>query len=452
MASVLPADVEVLPARPEAERSLLGALLIDGGLLTRVMEHVIPEDFSSEPHRLVYESCLALSDRKEAVDLVTVQAELERNGRLERAGGAAYLSGLLDNVPDVESVESYARLVREAALRRQLILQSRRAARAAVEAPDAQAVLEAAQQELVDIAKGSLRGGFVRLSEIAEKNEEEIQKIQARGTMLTGLDTGFSRLNSLTQGFQRTDLVVLAARPGMGKTAFALNIASHLTIHQGHCVAFFSLEMSAPQLGFRIQCAEARVNLQRLREGRLSKEEKKYLFYTTQQMRDARFFIDDQPSISLLEMRARALQLKQAQKRLDAVFVDYLQIMGSRQRYENRTQEVGAFSRGLKALAKELDVPVIALSQLSRRTEQRGSEKEPQLSDLRESGAIEQDADVVIFLSRPEYYDKETADKNVCEVIVAKQRNGPTGRFSLGWSGETTRFSDLAQVPEGPAM
>ncbi|CAG0965769.1 partial Replicative DNA helicase, partial [Gammaproteobacteria bacterium] len=350
---------------------------------------------------------------------------------------------------DVESVESYARLVREASLRRQLILQSRRAARAAVEAPDAQAVLEVAQQELVDIAKGSLRGGFVRLSDIAEKNEEEIQKIQARGSMLTGLPTGFSKLNALTQGMQRTDLIVLAARPGMGKTAFALNIASYLTIHSGYCVAFFSLEMSAPQLGFRIQCAEARVNLQRLREGRLSKEEKKYLFYTTQQMRDARFFIDDQPSISLLEMRARALQLKQAQKGLDAIFVDYLQIMGSRQKYENRTQEVGAYSRGLKALAKELDVPVIALSQLSRRTEQRGAEKEPQLSDLRESGAIEQDADLVIFLSRPEYYDKDTPDKNVCEVIVAKQRNGPTGRFSLGWSGETTRFSDLAQVPEG---
>ena len=449
MASVLPAEIEALPSRPEAERSLLGALLIDGGLLTRVMEHVVPEDFAAEAHRLAYEACLALSDRKESVDLVTVQAELERNGRLERAGGPAYLSGLLDNVPDVESVESYARLVREAALRRQLILQSRRAARAAVDAPDAQAVLEAAQQELVDIAKGSLKGGFLRLSEIAEKNEDEIQKIQARGTMLTGVPTGFSRLNALTQGFQKTDLVVLAARPGMGKTAFALNIAAHLTIHNPYCVAFFSLEMSAPQLGFRIQCAEARVNLQRLREGRLSKDEKKFLFYTTQQMRDARFYIDDQPSISLLEMRARALQLKQAQKGLDAVFVDYLQIMGSRQKYENRTQEVGSYSRGLKALAKELDVPVIALSQLSRRTEQRGSEKEPQLSDLRESGAIEQDADVVIFLSRPEYYDKDTADKNVCEVIVAKQRNGPTGRFSLGWSGETTRFSDLAQVGEG---
>ncbi len=449
MAAVLPSEIETLPSRPEAERSLLGSLLIDGGLLTRVMEHVVPEDFATEPHRLAYEACLALSDRKEAVDLVTVQAELERHGRLERCGGDAYLAGLLDNVPDVESVESYARLVREAALRRQLILQSRRAARAAVDAPDAQAVLEAAQQELVDIAKGSLKGGFQRLSDIAEKNEEEIQKIQARGTMLTGVPTGFSRLNALTQGFQKTDLIVLAARPGMGKTAFALNIASYLTIHQGYCVAFFSLEMSAPQLGFRIQCAEARVNLQRLREGRLSKDEKKFLFYTTQQMRDARFYIDDQPSISLLEMRARALQLKQAQTGLDAVFVDYLQIMGSRQRYENRTQEVGSYSRGLKALAKELDVPVIALSQLSRRTEQRGSEKEPQLSDLRESGAIEQDADVVIFLSRPEYYDKDTADKNVCEVIVAKQRNGPTGRFSLGWSGETTRFSDLAQVGEG---
>lgn len=267
MAAVLPVETESLPSRPEAERSLLGSLLIDGGLLTRVMEHVIPEDFASEPHRLVYEACLALSDRKEAVDLVTVQAELERHGRLERCGGAAYLAGLLDNVPDVESVESYARLVREASLRRQLILQSRRAARAAVEAPDAQAVLEVAQQELVDIAKGSLRGGFVRLSDIAEKNEEEIQKIQARGSMLTGLPTGFAKLNALTQGMQRTDLIVLAARPGMGKTAFALNIASYLTIHSGYCVAFFSLEMSAPQLGFRIQCAEARVNLQRLREG-----------------------------------------------------------------------------------------------------------------------------------------------------------------------------------------
>jgi replicative DNA helicase len=452
MASVVPPELETLPSRPEVERSLLGALLIDGGLLTRVMEHVVPEDFASEPHRLVYEACLALSDRKEAVDLVMVESELERNGRLARAGGTAYLAGLLDNVPDVESVDSYARLVREAALRRQLILQSRRAARAAVDAPDAQAVLEVAQQELVEIAKGSLRGGFVRLSAIAEKNEEEIQKIQARGSMLTGLPTGFSRLNALTQGLQKTDLIVLAARPGMGKTAFALNIASYLTIHSGYCVAFFSLEMSAPQLGFRIQCAEARVNLQRLREGRLSKDEKKFLFYTTQQMRDARFYIDDQPSISLLEMRARALQLKQAQKGLDAIFVDYLQIMGSRQKYENRTQEVGAYSRGLKALAKELDVPVIALAQLSRRTEQRGSEKEPQLSDLRESGAIEQDADLVIFLSRPEYYDKDTPDKNVCEVIIAKQRNGPTGRFSVGWSGETTRFSDLAQVPEGAGM
>jgi replicative DNA helicase len=447
MAPVVPAEPESLPSRPEVERSLLGALLIDGGLLTRVMEHVVPEDFASEAHRLVYEACLALSDRKEAVDLVMVESELERNGRLARAGGSAYLASLLDNVPDVESVDSYARLVREAALRRQLILS--RAARAAVDAPDAQAVLEVAQQELVDIAKGSLRGGFVRLSHIAEKNEEEIQKIQARGSMLTGLPTGFSRFNALTQGLQKTDLIVLAARPGMGKTAFALNIASHLTIHNGYCVAFFSLEMSAPQLGFRIQCAEARVNLQRLREGRLSKEEKKFLFYTTQQMRDARFFIDDQPSISLLEMRARALQLKQAQKGLDAIFVDYLQIMGSRQKYENRTQEVGAYSRGLKALAKELDVPVVALAQLSRRTEQRGAEKEPQLSDLRESGAIEQDADLVVFLSRPEYYDKDTADKNVCEVIIAKQRNGPTGSFTVGWSGETTRFSDLAQVPEG---
>src|SRR5450759_1000930 len=395
MSALAPAGSEVLPARPDAERSLLGAILIDGSLLSRVMEFLVPEDFAS--------------------------------------------------------VESYPRLVREASLRRLVIFQSRRAIRDAVLAPDAETVLENAQRDLVEIAKGSIRGGFVKLSTIAEKNEVEIQNIHGRGTMLTGLPTGFTRLNALTQGFQKTDLIVVAARPGMGKTAFALNIASYLTIHQKFVVGFFSLEMSAQQLGFRIQCAESRVNLQRLREGRLSKEEKKALFFSTQQMREAQLFVDDSPAATLLEMRARALQLKQRHG-LDALFVDYLQIMGSRGKVENRTQEVSAFSRGLKALAKELEVPVIALSQLSRRTEQRGSEKEPVLSDLRESGAIEQDADVVLFLSRPEYYDKDTEQKNVGDVIIAKQRNGPTDRFTLGWSGEYTRFSDLAMISEGPGL
>ncbi len=440
---------DVLPARPEAERSLLGSILIDGSLLSRVMEFLVPEDFSTEPNRLVYEACLRLADRREGLDLITVRHELERNGALERAGGATYVAGLVDLVPDVDNIESYARLVREASLRRLVIHQSRRAIRDAVQSPDAEVVLENAQRELVEIAKGSIRGGFVKLAKIAERNEEEIQKIHGRGTMLTGLPTGFTRLNALTQGFQKSDLIVIAARPGMGKTAFALNIAAYLTIHQRYTAGFFSLEMSAEQLGFRVQCAEARVNLQRLREGRLSKEEKKALFFTTQQMRDAALFIDDTPAITLLEMRARALQLKQRHG-LNALFVDYLQIMGTRGRVENRTQEVSAFSRGLKAIAKELEVPVIALSQLSRRTEQRGTEKEPQLSDLRESGAIEQDADVVVFLSRPEYYDKDTDQKNICDVIIAKQRNGPTDRFTLGWSGEYTRFSDLAQISDAP--
>lgn len=442
-------EEEVLPARPEVERSLLGSLLIDGGLVSRVMEFVDGVDFSTEPHRLIYDACLRLADRREGIDLVTVSAELERNGRLEKAGGPAYLTGLVDIVPDIENVVTYARLVREASIRRAVIFQARRAIRDAVKAADAESVLENAQRELVEIAKSSIKGGFVPLGKIAEKNEDEIQKIHGRGTMLTGLPTGFTRLNALTQGFQRTDLIIVAARPGMGKTAFALNIAAYLTIHHPHIVGFFSLEMSAEQLGFRIQCSEARVNLQRLREGRLSKEEKKSLFYSTQAMREAKFYVDDTPAITLLEMRARALQLKQSHG-LDALFVDYLQIMGSRSRYENRTQEVSAFSRGLKALAKELEVPVIALSQLSRRTEQRGAEKEPQLSDLRESGAIEQDADVVLFLSRPEYYDKDTEERNVCDVIIAKQRNGPTDRFKLGWSGEFTRFSDLAIISDAP--
>ena len=451
MSTIAPPTQETLPARPEAERSLLGSILIDGSLLSRVMEFLVPEDFASEAHRVVYDACLRLADHKEGIDLVTVEHELERTGRLERAGGAATLAGLVDVVPDVENVESYARLVREASLRRAVILTARRSIRDAYEAPDAETVLENAQRDLVEIAKGSIRGGFVQLGRIAERNEEEIQRIHGRGTMLTGLPTGFGRMNALTQGLQKADLIVVAARPGMGKTAFALNIAAYLTIHQQYSVGFFSLEMSAAQLAFRVQCAEARVNLQRLREGRLSKEEKKARFFTTQQMREARLYIDDTPAITLLEMRARALQLKQSHG-LDALFVDYLQIMGSRGKVENRTQEVSAFSRGLKALAKEMDVPVVALSQLSRRTEQRGSDKEPQLSDLRESGAIEQDSDVVLFLSRPEYYDRETDQKNVCEVIIAKQRNGPTDRFTLGWSGEFTRFSELAQVAEGPGF
>ncbi len=446
---VLPREPETMPAQPDAEKSLLGALLIDGGLLSRVMEFLVPEDFAAEPHRLVYEACLALADRSEARDLITVRSELEKNGKLERAGGPSYLAGLVDRVPDIENIEAYARLIRESSLRRAVIQQSRRAIREAMEAPDAEVVLENAQRELVEIAKGSIRGGFVQLARIAERNEEEIQRIHGRGTMLTGLPTGFTRLNALTQGFQKSDLIVVAARPGMGKSAFALNIAAHLAIHQPYVVGFFSLEMSAQQVGFRVQCSEARVNLQRLREGRISKDEKKALFFTLQKIRDAKLYIDDTPAITLLEMRARALQLKQRHG-LDALFVDYLQIMGTRGKVENRTQEVSAFSRGLKAIAKELDVPVIAISQLSRRTEQRGAEKEPVLSDLRESGAIEQDADVVIFLSRPEYYDKETEQKNVCDVLIAKQRNGPTDRFTLGWSGEYTRFSDLAQISEAP--
>ena len=451
MSALAPVTAEVLPSRPDAERSLLGAVLIDGALLSRVMEFLAPDDFAAEPHRVIYEAALALADRREGIDLVMIQSELEKTGRLERAGGPAYLSSLVDVVPDVENVEGYARLVREASLRRLVILQSRRAIRDAVSAPDAETVLENAQRELVEIAKGSIKGGFVKLSRIAEKNEEEIQNLHGRGGMLTGLPSGFTRLNALTQGLQKTDLIVVAARPGMGKTAFALNIAATLTIREKYVVGFFSLEMSAQQLGFRIQCSEARVNLQRLREGRLSKEEKKALFFSTQQMREANLFVDDTPAITLLEMRARALQLKQRHG-LNALFVDYLQIMGTRGKVENRTQEVSAFSRGLKALAKELDVPVIALSQLSRRTEQRGAEKEPVLSDLRESGAIEQDADVVLFLSRPEYYDKDTEQKNVCDVIIAKQRNGPTDRFTLGWSGEYTRFSDLAMMSEGPGL
>ena len=449
MSALARVDTDVLPSRPDAERSLLGSLLINGALVTRVMEFLVAEDFATEAHRLIYESCLSLGDRREGIDLVTVQNELERNGRLDRAGGPPYLAGLLDIVPDLDNYESYARLVRESSIRRMVILHARRTARDAVQAPDAEAVLENAQRELTAIAQGAIKGGFVQLSKIAEKNEEEIQKIHGRGSMLTGVPTGFTRLNALTQGMQKTDLIVVAARPGMGKTAFALNIAAHLTIHQKYTVGFFSLEMSKDQLGFRIQCSEARVNLQRLREGRLSKEEKKALFFSTQQMREAKLFVDDTPAITLLEMRARSLQLKQRYG-LDALFVDYLQIMGTRGKVENRTQEVGAFSRGLKALAKELEVPVVSLSQLSRRTEQRGTEKEPQLSDLRESGAIEQDADVVLFLSRPEYYDKDTDQKNICDVIIAKQRNGPTDRFTLGWAGEYTRFSDLAQISEAP--
>ena len=447
MSARAPVDAESLPARPEAERSVLGSLLVDGGLVARVMELLVPEDFASDAHRLVYEACLALADRRDAIDVLTVTTELERNGKLDRAGGAATLAGLLDRVPDVDSVESYAGLVREASLRRQVILSARRAIRKAVEGPDAEAVLEEAQRELVDIAKSSQRGGFVRLSDIAERNEEDIQRIHGRGTMLMGLPTGFTRLNALTQGLQRADLIIIAARPGMGKTAFALNIASYLTMHQPYTVGFFSLEMSSQQLGLRLQCAEARVNLQRLREGRLSKEEKKYLFYAAQQMRDAKLFIDDQPSVTLLEMRARSLQLKQRHG-LDAVFVDYLQIMGSRGKFENRTQEVSAFSRGLKALAKELKVPVIALSQLNRGVEQR-TDKKPVMSDLRESGAIEQDADMILLIYREEVYDKNTPKRGMAEIDLAKHRNGETGTFVLSFQGQYSRF--VNNVPDSYA-
>ncbi len=437
---------------------MLGAVLVDANCFFRVVELVTPDDFFTDSHRVIFSAYAALASDGGDIDLLTTTDRLQRDGALDAAGGVSYLAGLADELPDPSNVEHYARIVRERSVKRQLLRISQQLmASSARDEGDALDVLDAAEAQILSIAEKAMRGTLKRVGDLARTEVEHIQHVSKSSAPFTGIETGFYRFDELTSGLQKQDLIVLAARPGVGKTAMALNIAANCAVRRKLNVAVFSLEMSAVALVRRLLAAEARINLRRLSRGLLSRSSERggargeasdwqRLVEASDNLADAPLWIDDTAGLSVLELRGKARRLAM-EHGLDLVIVDYLQLMSSGARAENRTQEVSAISRGLKAVAKQLDVPVIAVSQLSRNPERRGSDSRPQLSDLRESGSIEQDADVVVFINRknPALHqggEEEDEDLRLAELIIAKQRNGPTDLFKLLYQDEYTRFEN----------
>ena len=436
------------PWSEDAEQAVLAAMLIDQDAILRATEHVDDTMFYREGHRRLFRAMVAISERGDVVDPLTLSDELQRRGELEPSGGKDYIGFLVDAVPTAANVEYHAKIVREKALLRRLIEASTEIVAEAFDARQtAGELLDHAESRIFEISQQRGREGFTRIKELLWPTMERIEALQRGGKSITGVASGFTDLDDLTSGFQPSDLIVVAARPSMGKTAFILNIAQHAAIEHNVPVALFSLEMSKESLVQRMLTGEARVDAQKLRKGMLRDDDFPRLARAAGILAQAPIFIDDSPGITLLEMRSAARRLR-ADANIGLVVVDYLQLIQSTSDAENRTQEISQISRSLKALAKELAVPVVALSQLSRATEQR-TDKRPQLSDLRESGAIEQDADLVMFIYRQEMYEGPTdKDGNSlegrAEVIVGKQRNGPTGIVNLFFHKAYTRFENYS--------
>ena len=448
------------PQSEDAEQSVLSAMLIDADAITRATEIIDDTMFFREGHRRIYRAIVALMERGSGIDVVTLADELERRGEMDAAGGREYLSFLADAVPTAANVEHHARIVKEKALLRRLIEVSTQIAGEAFEARQpARELLDVAEQRILQVGQDRGGEGFTRVKVLMYPAMERIEAIAKDGRSVTGIASGFSDLDQLTSGFQPSDLVIVAARPSMGKTALTLNIAQHVAITEGVGVAFFSLEMSKESLVQRMITSEARLDAQAMRTGRLREDDWPRLARAAGILSQAPIYIDDSPGMTVLDMRAKARRLKaDPESRLGLIVVDYLQLMTG-PNAENRQQEVSQISRGLKALAKELRVPVVALSQLSRAPEQRsGDEKgRPQLSDLRESGAIEQDADLILFIFRQEVYaerDETGRLKNSeldgrAEIIIGKQRNGPIGTVPLFFHKQYTRFENFSKRRQG---
>jgi replicative DNA helicase len=442
-----------LPANIDAEKTILGAILLDNAAHSEAAERIEPDDFSLDSHRRIFMRMSELMDAQRAVDIVTLSHELARYKEIEAVGGVAYLASLTEGLPRRPVIEEYIRIVKDKSLLRKLMLICSSAiARAADQSEDAIGVLDVTESQLLEVSEKGLAQGLESLDKIVANSFGTIDNLYKQSREVTGLATDFTDLDRLTSGLQKDELIIIAARPSMGKTALAINIAQNAAVNHKSIVAIFSLEMSKESLLRRMLASQAWVDQQMLQKGFLGQEEHGKLQKALGELVDSHIFIDDSAGISLAEMRAKARRLRQNAGGLDLVVVDYLQLMsatlpsGGRKGYENRTQEVSAISRGLKALAKELHVPVLALSQLSRASERRGEDKRPMLSDLRESGSIEQDADVVAFIHREAYYNRDEemseADKAKSEIIVAKQRNGPTDTVYLNWLGKFTRFEN----------
>jgi replicative DNA helicase len=443
------------PQSIEAEQAVLGAIFLDPSALTLASEILIPEDFYRASHQKIFHAMLRVADKGEPVDLVTVTAELADTQQLEEVGGVSYLSELADAVPTAANVEYYARIVEEKSVLRRLIRTATSIAQDGYTREDeVDVLLDEAEQKIMEISQRKHSGAFKNIKDILVQTYDNIEMLHNRKGEVTGIPTGFTELDRMTSGFQRSDFIIVAARPSVGKTAFALNIAQNVATKTNENVAIFSLEMSAQQLVMRMLCAEGNINAQNLRTGRLTPEDWGKLTMAMGSLSNAGIYIDDTPSIRVSDIRAKCRRLKQ-ESGLGMVVIDYLQlIQGSGRNRENRQQEVSEISRSLKALARELEVPVIALSQLSRSVEQR-QDKRPMMSDIRESGSIEQDADIVAFLYRDDYYNKDSENKNIIEIIIAKQRNGPVGTVQLAFIKEYNKFVNLerrfddAQIPPG---
>src|ERR1700678_3353898 len=446
-----------LPASVEAERSILGAILLDNHSYNEAAERLRAEDFFLDSHRRIYARMAELIDARHAVDIVTLSEELARRKGVEAVGGVAYLASLTEGLPRRPSIEEYVRIVKDKSLSRQLIgICNDAITRAADQSDEALVVLDAAESGLLEVSERGITRGFAGIPEIVRDSFGSIDNLYAQQKEVTGLATHYTQFDKMTSGLQASDLIIIAARPSMGKTAWAINIAENAAVRDGKIVAVFSLEMSMESLLRRMLASQALVSMQKIQTGFIPKADRGKLMEALERLAESKLFIDETPAIALTEMRAKARRLHRQQGGLDLIVIDYLQLMtastlgvGSR-RYENRTQEVSAISRGLKGLAKELRVPVVALSQLSRASEQRGGDKKPMLSDLRESGSIEQDADVVAFIHRDSYYNKDENgeedpdSKNKAEIIIAKQRNGPTGSVHLAYRADCTRFENMA--------
>lgn len=430
------------PQSPDAEMSVLGAVLIHGEAVARAIEVVAPEHFYQDAHRLIYEAVLALFNRAQPVDVVTVGEELRQQNLLDRVGGIPYLMELASLVPTAAHVDHYGRLVRDSATLRRLIDTATRVVTESYRGEQsARDLLDWAQQELFQLSQPGQRD-VIKLHDVLIETFNRLEQLYENKGKLVGIPTGFHDLDRITAGLQRSDLIIVAARPSMGKTMLCLNLARHVAVHEKVPVVVFSLEMSREQLAMRLLSAESELPAHRLRTGELDGEMWGQLSRALGHLSEAPIYIDDTPGLSALELRAKARQLK-VQHKIGLVIVDYMQLMQGR-RAENRQQEISDISRSLKALARELDVPVMALSQLSRAVESR-NDKRPMLSDLRESGAIEQDADIVAFLYREDYYSKDAENPDVTELIVAKQRNGPTGTIHLLFKKDVGKFLSIAR-------
>ena len=442
-----------LPANVDAEKTILGAVLLDNAAHAEAAEKLESDDFSLDSHRRIFLRMCELMDSQRAVDIVTLANELARYKEIESVGGVAYLASLTEGLPRRPVIEEYIRIVKDKSLLRKLMgICSMAIARAADQGETALEVLGAAESQLMEVTEKGITHGFQSLDQIVQHSFGTIDNLYKQSREVTGLATDFTEFDRMTSGLQKGELIIIAARPSMGKTALAINIAQNAAINHNAIVAIFSLEMSKESLLRRMLASQAWVDQRKLQTGFLGREDHDKLQSALGQLVESRMYIDDTAGISLAEMRAKARRLKQNAGALDLIVVDYLQLMSAtlpssgRKNYENRTQEVSAISRGLKALSKELDVPVVALSQLSRASERRGEDKRPLLSDLRESGSIEQDADVVAFIHRDSYYNRDEelsdADRAKSEIILAKQRNGPTGTVQLNFISRFTRFDN----------